>query len=210
MFNFRSFLHLAALACLVVSCTPEEEDTTNPCGTPSLLINTDQGYAYLNVTPNGTQGFFEVQYGSNGFSLGSGTVVSINQSHTLGTLNNGTYDIYIRGNCGGTSWSDWSTAQSFLITGGVSGNCQVPGSIETYVYPNYVNIYCYQSQADYFEIEYGTTGFTLGSGTRVTNPTESFTITPPTHGTVYDFYLRANCGGQDFSAWSSANSFFYP
>lgn len=210
MRTLRPLITFATLACLAVACTPDEEDTTNPCGTPTLQVNTDQAMAYLAVVPNGTQGFFEVQYGANGFALGSGTVVSINQSHTLGPLNNGTYDIYIRGNCGGTVWSDWSAAQGFLITGGLSGNCQVPSSIESYVYPSYVNIYCYQSQADYFEIEYGNTGFPLGSGTRMTNPTESFTLSLLTHGTVYDYYIRANCGGQDFSAWTGANSFFYP
>lgn len=52
-----------------------------------------------------------------------------------------------------------------------------------------------------WDIEYGQTGFALGTGTTVNATTNPFTINGLTTGTTYDFYVRANCGGGDESAW---------
>lgn len=55
--------------------------------------------------------------------------------------------------------------------------------------------------ASTWDIEYGTQGFTLGTGTQVTATTNPFTIDNLASGTSYDFYVRANCGGGDESEW---------
>lgn len=54
-----------------------------------------------------------------------------------------------------------------------------------------------------FEIEYGGYGFTPGSGTTITSGITGspYTINGLTASTVYDVYIRKNCGGS-FSAWS--------
>ncbi|MCB0479019.1 MAG: T9SS type A sorting domain-containing protein [Crocinitomicaceae bacterium] len=53
-----------------------------------------------------------------------------------------------------------------------------------------------------WEIEYGETGFTIGTGSAVTNIYQSAdTITNLQLGMVYDFYVRANCGAGDNSDW---------
>nr|WP_294858502.1 GEVED domain-containing protein [uncultured Fluviicola sp.] len=53
-----------------------------------------------------------------------------------------------------------------------------------------------------WNIEYGISGFTLGSGTPGTSSTESFsTSTPLTPNTTYDFYVQADCGAGDESPW---------
>lgn len=53
-----------------------------------------------------------------------------------------------------------------------------------------------------WNIEYGTSGFALGSGTPGTSSTESFTTsTPLTPNTNYDFYVQADCGAGDESPW---------
>ena len=51
-----------------------------------------------------------------------------------------------------------------------------------------------------WEIEYGAEGFTHGSGTVVTTTTHPYTVTGLST-TTYDFYVRANCGNNDFSDW---------
>ena len=53
-----------------------------------------------------------------------------------------------------------------------------------------------------WEIEYGPTGFTLGTGTTENATTNPYTISGLDHSTVYDFYVRANCGGGDVSNYS--------
>jgi hypothetical protein len=53
-----------------------------------------------------------------------------------------------------------------------------------------------------WEIEFGETGFVLGTGSARTNiNTEADTIPGLNLGTVYDFYVRANCGAGDNSEW---------
>lgn len=52
-----------------------------------------------------------------------------------------------------------------------------------------------------WDIEYGAQGFTPGTGTTIPVTTNPFTVTGLTSGTVYDFYVRANCGGGDESTW---------
>ena len=51
------------------------------------------------------------------------------------------------------------------------------------------------------DYEYGTTGFTIGSGNSGSSTTNSFTISNLTASTNYDIYVRSNCGSADVSAW---------
>jgi hypothetical protein len=57
--------------------------------------------------------------------------------------------------------------------------------------------------ASSWEIEYGPVGFTLGNGTTETATTNPYTITGLTASTQYDFYIRSDCGGGDYSNYSS-------
>ena len=52
-----------------------------------------------------------------------------------------------------------------------------------------------------WEIEYGSEGFTTGSGTTVIANNHPYTITGLTPGTTYQFQVRADCGGST-SGWS--------
>ena len=54
-----------------------------------------------------------------------------------------------------------------------------------------------------WEIEYGTPGFTPGTGvgTSVTASTNPFEVTGLTSSTAYDFYIRSVCGAGDESTW---------
>ena len=53
-----------------------------------------------------------------------------------------------------------------------------------------------------WEIEYGPMGFTPGTGNIETATTNPYTVTGLNHSTGYDFYVRANCGGDDVSNFS--------
>jgi hypothetical protein len=52
-------------------------------------------------------------------------------------------------------------------------------------------------------IEYGVTGFPLGSGTEMVTAINPTTINGLTELTDYDFYIRANCGNSDTSNYAS-------
>lgn len=61
--------------------------------------------------------------------------------------------------------------------------------------------------ANNWYIEYGPAGFTQGQGTTDSASTNPFTLTGLDAATQYDFYVRADCGGDGVSRWSAKCSF---
>jgi hypothetical protein len=81
------------------------------------------------------------------------------------------------------------------------------------ILPNSADIN-WTSTTNNYEVEYGLAGFNQGSGTTVTGILANTTnIAGLLSNTSYDVYVRANCGGGDFSPWvkltfKTACSFF--
>ena len=57
-----------------------------------------------------------------------------------------------------------------------------------------------------WEIEYGPAGFTLGNGTVEPASTNPYTISNLSASTMYDFYVRSDCGGNEYSNYSSVTT----
>lgn len=57
-----------------------------------------------------------------------------------------------------------------------------------------------------YDLEYGPVGFVQGAGTMVHPTTNSAALTGLTADTVYDFYVRSNCGATQ-SVWTAVNKF---
>ncbi|VXB62955.1 putative hemagluttinin family protein [Flavobacterium sp. 9AF] len=59
------------------------------------------------------------------------------------------------------------------------------------------------------EIEYGVYGFTQGTGTILSGVSvvSPYNLTGLSPSSVYDFYIRTNCGGGNYSAWNGPFSF---
>ncbi len=69
------------------------------------------------------------------------------------------------------------------------------------------------SVATSYDIEYGPTGFTLGTGTllsneavTITGTVASYTLQGLASASSYDVYIRAHCDAVNFSAWSNSVS----
>lgn len=58
------------------------------------------------------------------------------------------------------------------------------------------------ANATSYVVEYGTTGFTQGSGMTTTSATSSATISALTSATDYEFYVMSFCGATDSSTWA--------
>ncbi len=58
-----------------------------------------------------------------------------------------------------------------------------------------------------YQVEYGTQGFTQGTGITVDTTLPEVTMSPLMPSTVYSFYVRSNCGAGDYSAWAGPISF---
>ena len=58
-----------------------------------------------------------------------------------------------------------------------------------------------------WDIEYGPSGFSLGSGTIAAVTTNSYNIVGLSSATNYDIYVRADCGGGSLSNWEGPYNF---
>ncbi len=63
------------------------------------------------------------------------------------------------------------------------------------------------NSATTWQVEYDTTGFTLGTGTKSIVTSDSVTISSLAGSTTYDVYVRAICGAADSSLWTGPISF---
>ena len=112
--------------------------------------------------------------------------------------------------------NSYGEIEDYIITIAAAPACPSPGSVST-ITPTSNTVAltwatsCASSSS--YDFEYGPVGFTLGSGTLVSNqpvtiaaPNASYTITGLQAGTTYDVYYRANCGTST-SAWSLSTNF---
>jgi len=63
------------------------------------------------------------------------------------------------------------------------------------------------STATAWEIEWGTPGFTQGTGTVAAVAAKPYTLSGLTAYTSYEYYVRADCGGSSYSPWVGPFSF---
>ena len=87
------------------------------CASPHTLSKTDISNRETRITweERGTATRWEIQYGVEGFELGTGTVNTLtNKTHNLtGLHTNMAYDVYVRAICGAGDTSRWSSKFTF-------------------------------------------------------------------------------------------------
>jgi len=121
--------------------------------------------------------------------------------------------------CGNNEGLGFGEIEDYTITIAPAPACPTPGLVSS-VTPTSNSVAltwatsCSSSTS--YDFEYGPAGFTLGSGTLVSNqavtisaPNASYTVTGLQAGTNYDIYYRANCGSST-SAWSLSSNFSTP
>ncbi|TPD70679.1 GEVED domain-containing protein [Flavobacterium microcysteis] len=59
-----------------------------------------------------------------------------------------------------------------------------------------------------FDVEYGPSGFTLGTGTQASSVANPYNATGLTSDRMYQFYVRRDCGAGDKSVWAGPFSFY--
>ena len=87
-----------------------------PCATPVELFasNITTTTADLGWTETGTATAWEYQYGPAGFTpAATGTPTTVNPKPISGLSANTSYDFYVRADCGGGVYSDWSGPETF-------------------------------------------------------------------------------------------------
>ena len=181
------------------------------CPAVSNVMASAESSSELRVswTNGGNETEWILRYGPPGFnvddpSAGQTQTGVTNNPYILGGLSSETtYDVYVIPVCGPND----------------EGTRQGPGTATTLEScPDPSNLTLYDQTADEiafywdrngntssdWEVEYGVAPYALGGGgTTVTGSTAALArITGLTSNTCYDFYLRIDCGGGDFSDWA--------
>jgi len=185
------------------------------CSAPTALHTTDvfTNGANIGWTANSSEVQWDVEYGSAGFTIGSGTSDTTDQNpHGInGLTDNTSYDIYVRANCtpdnqsAGAVLSDWSSKLNFTT---LNNTCAKPsGGIGQNLNPTSFDFsWAAQGSETSWNVEYGPVGYTRGGSSSVGNfvSTDNTAnhITGLTASTSYDFYVQAKCSASSTSAWA--------
>ncbi|MFH2096730.1 MAG: fibronectin type III domain-containing protein, partial [Bacteroidota bacterium] len=103
------------------------------------------------------------------------------------------------------------TANNTLVGTGICPSCGMPGTlIATNISDVSANLSWVESgSATQWNIQWGATGFSLGSGTIIPSTTSNpYPLSGLTSSTGYDFYVQADCGGGDTSVWAGPYTFY--
>ena len=174
--------------------------TLAPCSPPTAVIATpiDDVSADIMWIAGGSETEWEVEYGATGFTLGTGTVVA-DTDGTVGITLTGltaatSYEVYVTSICG--------PGYESAPLGPVGLTTLAPCSPPTAVIATSIDdvsadiMWIAGGSETEWEVEYGLTGFTLGTGTVVadTDGTVGITLTGLTAVTSYEVYVTAICG----------------
>lgn len=178
------------------------------CTVPELLSASD--FSSNSVTVSWEAGDDEtswtVEYGIEGFAHGTGTTVGSSTTTLIitGLNTSNSYDFYVRANCSATSSSNWVGPETVEAIQ-VNPACPNPGGLtatrDAGVNTNVNLLWVAGGTETEWEIQFGISGFALGSGTIVTSNNSTATITGILAANSYDFYVRAKCSDTDTSGW---------
>lgn len=159
--------------------------------------------AGLTWTSNGSN--WNIEWGPAGFIQGTGVGGTIKPNTTdnpdtlFGLQASTCYDYYVQDTCLGIGAGPWAGPFTFCTP----ASCPVPSNLSaSNVTLNSIDVSWIGGGvgADY-NVEYGTAGFTLGTGTMANTTATSYTMLSLNPSTTYDIYLRDSCGIGDVSLW---------
>jgi hypothetical protein len=167
--------------------------------------------AYIMWTAGGVEMSWNVEYGMDGFTQGTGTMsFETTTDIAIGNLTSGTdYDFYVQAICGAGDSAQW--VGPFNFTTVIS--CAQPTFLEAINISNSSANLIFQAGGSETEwnIEWGVPGFVVGNGEEfgmVANTTnDPYYATGLNPSSTYEFYVQAACGAGDLSVWSGPFTF---
>lgn len=204
-------IRAAVTDALGSSCIPANCPTSTCLATTQItfssITNTSVSVGWATVA--GATGY-NVQYRLSPSGAWT-TVNNVNPPYNLTSLTPSTvYEVQVQTICGGGNVSRYATGGIFKTN---ASPCAEPSDLtanpvsNTSVSLNWTE----NGTATTWEIQWGTAGFALGTGTVVSTSTKPYTLAGLTAGVGYDFYVRAVCGSPNGnSTWIGPFSFFTP
>ena len=207
------FLQLTFVAILILICCSKEPSNPNLSNEVPTSCNTPFKFAVCTLINGSTVQIdwdknsgeaWEIQYGLDGFEIGTGTILDFTPESTSisGLKPTIDYDFYIRTKCGEGNFSAWfgPVALGDALTVCVSPTNLTAVRLATD--PTRVNIsWLANGDENSWQVQYGTAGFSLGSGTILLSSNNSKMIFNLSENTSYEFYVRSNCSNDQNSNW---------
>ncbi|MCK8480789.1 fibronectin type III domain-containing protein [Psychroserpens algicola] len=198
-------LIIFVLACnndddLVAACDAVTNVSVNDVTDNSVTISWDDA---------NTTGSYILEYGIAGFPLGSGTTLSTTNTSTAltGLDDNATYDVYIQTICSETNVSMYTDVFTFTTS---ILPCEAVTNLNASMITDTSALIAWEDTVNVtgtYELEYGASGFTVGSGTSVSVTETSIEITGLNPYTDYDVYVKVICEVGNESSNSDVLSF---
>ncbi len=147
---------------------------------------------------------WQVQYGTSGFTLGTGTIETSDETnYTIEDLDPGdSYHFYVRAICVDGGYSAWVGPVS--VNGGTTTGCSIPvdvAAVRSDTNSTQVTVsWTAAGSAASWEIQYGSPGFTPGTGTSVTSNSTTKILSNMPRYHAYHLYVRSICAEEN-SLW---------
>jgi uncharacterized repeat protein (TIGR03806 family) len=197
-------------ASLIVACN-NDDDTVTSCNKVANISASNITTSSATISWNDVNaiGSYILEYGVSGYTLGNGTSISETETNTTlsGLQSNTTYDVYVQTICSNSNVSLFTDVFSFTTS---VLPCEVVTSVSASMITDTSVLVSWEDTANTvssYELEYGTSGFSIGSGTSITSIETSIEITDLTPFTTYDIYVKAICTEDNQSSNSEVTSF---
>ncbi|OYQ46346.1 hypothetical protein CHX27_04680 [Flavobacterium aurantiibacter] len=179
------------------------------CNEPSNL-RTEIGYLFWDSTiPEGAASY-QVQYGTQGFSLGSGSIFTVNTPYTNNlTFQAGQYyDLYVRSFCSNAQeFSDWVGPHTYFSQSN-QNVCTAPTNVGYSVVDNFFGepvgaefTWTDVGNSDNYEYNLVVNGQSPNASAIEQGTSPTITYLSLVQNTEYDFYVRTRCIDGTYTAW---------
>ena len=145
-------------------------------------------------------GLSDIEFGLAGFPpTGVPTYSGVVSPYTVGGLTTLTaYSFYVRDDCGGGDYSLWSGPYTFTTT----ASCPPPFDLgATNITMTSADL-LWTSFTNLSDVEFGPGGFTPTGVPTYSGVISPYNVSGLNSASPYDFYVRDDCGGGDYSTWA--------
>lgn len=159
------------------------------------------GHAVISWQSTNSDSLWNLEYGISGFTQGTGNLMSglTQPSATLNNLQPGTsYTVYVQDSCSGNESGPWSDSLSFTTP---YPPCPAPQNLSAADITEESALLTWQGVPDALDytVEWGESGFSLGSGDTVVTQDTAQQLTLLNPETEYHAYVTARCQGDSTS-----------
>lgn len=168
--------------------------TMSPCTFPSAITLDNIAFSEATLSWVSTNTNFNIEYGLTGFTLGNGNLIANNASNSITLVDleaKTNYDFYIQSDCGNGLLSAWVGPFTFIT----EDPCGSPTNIQTSDITSSTVSITFEGVPSVMQhdLQWGTSGFNLGTGIITTSDLESFELQFLPANTDLQFYIRSNC-----------------